>query len=75
MMVEKRNLFIEIVNTFDGMIRSDKKGKIQTRKEDHTNHGFGLDVMRRLLEEKNGTMMIHWENNRFHLQVIVYHVI
>lgn len=75
MEVEKRNLFIEIVNTFDGKIRSDKKGNIQTRKEDRANHGFGLDVMRRLLEEKNGTMMIRWENNRFHLRVIVYHVI
>lgn len=75
MSVEKRNLFIEIINTFDGKIRSDKKGKIQTRKEDSENHGFGLDMMRHLLEEKNGTMMIHWENNRFHLQVIVYHVI
>lgn len=75
MAVEKRNLFIEIVNTFDGKIRSDSKGKIQTRKEDTVNHGFGLDVMRRLLHEKNGTMMVHWENNRFHLQVIIYHVI
>lgn len=73
--VEKRNLFMEIVNSFDGKIRSDSKGTIQTRKEDAANHGFGLDVMRRLLKEKNGTMMIHWENNRFHLQVIVYHVI
>ena len=75
MSVEKRNLFIELVNTFDGKIRSDQRGIIQSRKEDGTNHGFGLETMRRLLEDQKGTMMIRWENNRFHLQVVIYHVL
>ena len=68
-------MFIELVNTFDGKIRSDQRGIIQSRKEDGTNHGFGLETMRRLLEDQKGTMMIRWENNRFHLPVVIYHVL
>lgn len=75
MRVEKRNLFIEVINRYDGVIRTGRKGEILTRKGEVSNHGFGLPVIRQLVEMSRGNLDVSWDENQFFLRVILYHVI
>ncbi|RZS92768.1 sensor histidine kinase [Cuneatibacter caecimuris] len=75
MRIDKKSLFIEIRNAFDGFVRLDKKGNIMTRKPHKEEHGLGLQVMKELVEKHNGTLDVHWEDREFCLRVIFYQVI
>lgn len=75
MKVEKRNLFIEVVNAYDGFIMTGKKGEILTRKGEVSNHGFGLPVIRQLIEKCNGNLDISWNDSQFFLRILIYHVL
>lgn len=75
MRVEKRNLFIEVINHYDGVIRTGRKGEILTRKGEVSNHGFGLPVIRQLVEMCRGNLDVSWNEKQFFLRVILYHVI
>lgn len=75
MEVEKKNLFIEISNPYDGTIFSNNKGQLLTRKENSAHHGYGLSIMRELLSNNYGSMETVWDESTFHLQIILYSVI
>lgn len=75
MNIEKKNLFLEVVNSFDGIIKTDRRGNIISRKAELDQHGFGMAVMRRLLEENNGNMDVKWDDRQFCLRIIAYHVL
>lgn len=75
MKVEKRNLFIEVVNAYDGFIMTGKKGQILTRKGEVSYHGFGLPVIRQLIEKCNGNLDISWNDSQFFLRILIYHVL
>ena len=75
MKVEKKNLFIAVTNTFDGVIRTDSKGHILTRKGEVSNHGIGLPVIRQLLEKNNGSFEAVWDGDEFQLRIMLYHAI
>ena len=75
MQIEKKNLFIEIRNPYDGTILSDDKGNLLTRKENTSHHGYGLSVMKELLGNNLGSMETIWDENTFYLRIILYSVI
>lgn len=74
MKVEKRNLMIEVRNSFDGVV-SVRNGRLVSRKEDSENHGIGIRVMEDMIRRTNGTLETLWDNQWFTLRVVVYHVI
>ncbi|MCI6676407.1 MAG: GHKL domain-containing protein [Clostridiales bacterium] len=75
MNVEKRNLFIEVTNAFDGTIKIDEKGNLITRKIQMQQHGFGYQTMKSLVHDNNGTMDQVWDEKEFTLRVLLYHVL
>lgn len=75
MEIEKKNLFIEISNPYDGTILSDNKGHLLTRKENSAHHGYGLSIMDELLGTNFGSMETVWDESTFQLRIILYSVI
>lgn len=75
MAVQKKNLFIEVKNPYDGDLVQDSKGKLLTRKEQAANHGFGISIMEELLRNNYGTMETVWDGREFCLRMILYMVI
>lgn len=75
MAVQKKNLFIEIKNPYDGTLLKDQKGHLLTRKEQAVNHGFGLSIMEELLRNNYGSMETVWDGKVFCLRMILYMVI
>lgn len=75
MNVEKKNLFIEVINRYDGFIVTSRNGEILTRKGKKSNHGFGLPVVRQLIEQCNGNLDVSWDKTHFYLRAMMYHVL
>lgn len=75
MEIMKKNLFIEISNPYDGTILSDDKGRLLTRKENTSRHGYGLSIMEELLGNNLGSMKTVWDERTFHLHIILYSVL
>ncbi len=75
MEVEKKNLFIEISNPYDGKILANSKGHLLTRKENTLYHGHGLSIMDELLGNNYGSMETVWDKSTFYLRIILYSVI
>lgn len=74
MQIEKKNLFIEITNPYDGTLYSDNRGRLRTRKENAAHHGYGLSIMEELLDNI-GSMETVWDESTFSLRIILYSVI
>lgn len=72
MRLDYRNLNILIENSFNGTIRTNKRGKIVTIKEDFDNHGIGMDSIRKAAEKYHGYVMTEYECNVFKLKIILY---
>lgn len=64
------NLFIKIVNTFDGLVIKDNKGFI-SRKEEKVYHGIGLENVREQVEKSNGYMNIDTGNCMFTVDLFI----
>lgn len=77
MKVEKRNLFIEIVNSFDGKVIMGplRRKSLLTRKENSLEHGFGISIMKELLGQNFGTMETSWDDKHFTIRMILYTVL
>jgi len=68
---EKNNLSINIINTFDGNIITEK-GKYKTTNKDNLNHGFGLLSVNKALEKYDGEMDISHSDSLFSIKVLMY---
>ncbi len=75
MKVERKNLFIEIKNRYDGTILATQDGNLISRKENPQEHGMGLRIMRELLEHADGNLETKWDERVFTLRVMIYHVL
>lgn len=75
MKVERKNLFIEIKNRYDGTIFKAQDGRLISRKENPQEHGMGLRIMHELLEHADGNVETMWDEHVFTLRVMIYHVI
>ncbi len=75
MYIDRKNLFIEITNNFDGRILTDSKGTLLTRKQEKDSHGYGISVIEELLEQHNGNMKLLWSDRQFQVQILFYHAV
>ncbi len=75
MYIDRKNLFIEITNNFDGTILTDNSGSLMTRKQEKENHGYGISVMEELLEQHNGNIKLVWSDRQFQVQILFYHAV
>lgn len=75
MNIEKKNLFLQVTNAFDGIVKTDKDGNLVTRKGEVTQHGFGYQTMKQLIQDNNGTMDQVWDEREFTLRIVLYHVL
>lgn len=75
MNIEKKNLFLQVINAFDGTVKVDVDGNLITRKLEMTQHGFGYQTMKALIQDNNGTIDQVWNDREFTLRVILYHVL
>lgn len=72
----KNNMFfIEVINTFDGMIRYEKKDDILlTRKENYFEHGLGFQNIRKCAEKYLGSAEYSYEAKQFCVTVMLQKV-
>ena len=75
MKVERKNLFIEIKNNYDGAVVTTQDGRLLSRKENPKEHGMGLRIIRELLEHADGNLETMWDEKIFTLRVMIYHVL
>ncbi len=73
MKVERHNLFLEIKNSYDGVVDF-RNGVLVTRK-DGRGHGIGIRVMEEMIHRVNGTLETMWDAFEFTLRIVIYHVI
>lgn len=66
------NLLLIIENSYDGIIKKNLKGEIQTRKTNSSSHGFGLYSIQSSLEKYHGDMNIEMDDGIFKLTIIMY---
>lgn len=67
----KNQFFVLIENPFNGKIRW-KHGRPLTDKEDRSNHGIGLQNVKRVVEKYNGIMEMSEENKIFRVKIMLY---
>ncbi len=68
--VEKNVLFIDIDNSYSGnLIMSN--GKLLSTKRDAEKHGFGLQNVKRIVSEHDGTIEIKTSDNHFRVRVMM----
>lgn len=72
MKVDKHNLIIIVINSFDGNINRNKKGKILTSKLNRVNHGMGLDSIERSVNKYQGIMKTSFTERIFSLEILLY---
>ncbi len=69
--LEKGVLFINIRNSCQG-IADGKPQRLETTKEDASNHGIGLGNVRRIVEKYQGEMELLCENGSMDTDIIMY---
>lgn len=68
-MVEKAgNLYIVASNTFDGKIRKNGDKFLSTK---HDGFGIGISSIRETVERYDGTVKIHYKDNRFFTDIVI----
>jgi len=65
------SLYIQLDNTFDGIIKRTEQGNITTRKNNENRHGFGLKNIQRSVEKYNGHMEITHVDKIFSVTILL----
>lgn len=71
MRCSKDQLFINVKNTFDGKLKV-QDGRVLTSKKDQSNHGFGIENIKRSVEKYKGFFDYEIEKEEFIASVILY---
>lgn len=69
--VDKRNLFINIKNKYEGVRKKNEDGYV-TSKADSRKHGCGLLSVRHIIEKYDGELNIQDSNNEFDVVILLY---
>lgn len=64
-------IVIRIENYYEGNLRTDDAGNLQTSKRDRASHGFGVKSIRHIAEQYNGEMSISAKDHWFTLTVLL----
>ncbi len=66
------NLLMTIENSFDGMIRKNKKGMQISRKANSQQHGIGTYSIQRVVQKYHGYYHVEVMEKEYHLEIILY---
>lgn len=72
MKLDSNNLIIVVENSFSGLIKRSKRGKMITVKEDVENHGVGMNSIQRTVEKYNGFLKEYVDEKTFILKLVLY---
>ncbi|OUN33913.1 hypothetical protein B5G27_10575 [Lachnoclostridium sp. An76] len=56
-------LTVKCINSFNGVIKKDKKGNLMTTKEDSLSHGLGLKQIAEIAEKYHSTLIYHYTDD------------
>ena len=56
-------LTIKCINSFNGVIKKDKKGNLMTTKKDSLSHGLGLKQIAEIAEKYHSTLIYHYTDD------------
>ena len=59
-------------NSFDGMIRKNKKGMQISRKANSQQHGIGTYSIQRVVQKYHGYYHVEVTEKEYHLEIILY---
>jgi len=59
-------IVINCKNTMTGEIIMNRKGKIQSTKEDKTSHGLGIEIIESIVKKYSGDIAIHYSDTNFY---------
>lgn len=68
----KGNLSIMVKNPYEGDIKRNGSGQIQTSKQDSLNHGIGLSSVKRSVDKYNGELLTEYRDGMFKATVLLY---
>jgi len=72
MVFEKGVLVITAVNSFDGILKRNRKGDLISVKEDNENHGIGLNSIQKVVNKYQGSLLIKIIRKEFALRILMY---
>ena len=68
------NLYVEIKNPYTGL-RIKKEQEYITTKQDIRSHGWGLQIIREIVERYHGEMEINGDGNVFSVKMLLYQAV
>lgn len=72
--VQMHNLYVEIKNPYTGL-RIKKEQEYITTKQDIRSHGWGLQIIREIVERYHGEMEINGDGNVFSVKMLLYQAV
>ena len=70
-LMEKSLMYITVKNSFNRQI-NEEKGNFFSTKPDKNRHGYGLKNVKRIVKKYNGTFDIHYKDDEFCVQIMIY---
>ena len=75
MRMDSDNLVIIVENSFNGKIKTDRKGKVMTIKKNKTEeHGLGLESIQKTVNKYHGFAKVSYTENVFVLNILLYSI-
>ena len=68
------NLYIEVRNKYRGNAKK-RNGKYLSGKKDVAHHGYGLEIVKRIVGKYEGDLRIRDEEQEFEVEVVLYHFV
>ena len=68
----KDSLSIMVKNPYKGKLLLNGNGQIITSKQEHRNHGIGLDSVQRTVEKYKGELLIEHEDGIFSVSILLF---
>ena len=72
MSYDQGNLIIIVENSFDGILKKERKGGRVTRKRDSQQHGIGIHSIKNVIRKYNGYYHVDVEGRVYRLEMILY---
>lgn len=71
MSVRKTLLYIDVENSYDGILKSEK-GRLLTTNQNKELHGYGLKNVNKIVKKYQGALNIHYTESRFSVNIMLY---
>ncbi|MEF9922752.1 MAG: ATP-binding protein [Anaerovoracaceae bacterium] len=67
----KGRLIIEVINSFDGIVKM-KQDRLLTRKHEKENHGLGLHSVELVVAKYDGLLQTTYDDQKFKAKMLIY---